>query len=152
MLQAVVVMVGIGALVFLLGEPHLEGRNQHATLFEIYFKDSFLAFVYVASIPFFVALYQTFRVLGKAGKDQAISDDTVSALRTIKLCAVTVLAFVAASVVFMPFAGDPDDKPQGVVLRVFAAFVVIVAIAAVALFERIIRNAVAIQSENDLTV
>src|SRR5688572_9762076 len=103
LLQAVVAFVGIGALAFLLGEPHLEGRNKHATLFEIYFKDVFLAFAYVASIPFFVALYKAFRVLGYAGKDQALSHATVSALRTIKLCALAVLAFVAASVVFMPF-------------------------------------------------
>jgi hypothetical protein len=150
-LQVVVVLVGIGALAFLLGEPHLEGRNKHATLFKIYFKDPFLAFAYVASIPFFVALYQAFRVLGYAGKDQALSHATVSALRTIKLCALAVLAFVAASVVFMPFA-DPDDRPQGVVMRVFAAFVMTVAAAAAAMFERIFRNAVAIKSENDLTV
>ena len=130
-LQAVVALVGIGALAFLLGEPHLEGRNKHATLFEIYFKDPFLAFAYVASIPFFVALYQAFRLLGYAGKDQALTHAAVSSWRTIKLCALAVLAFVAASVVFMPFA-DPgdDDGPQGVVMRVFAAFVAIVAAAA----------------------
>jgi hypothetical protein len=151
LLQAVVAFVGIGALAFLLGEPHLEGRNRHATLFEIYFKDLFLAFAYVASIPFFVALYKVFRVLGYAGKDQALSHATVSDLRTIKLCALAVLAFVAASVVFMPFA-DPDDTPPGVVMRVFAAFVAVVAAAAAAMFERIFRNAVAIKSENDLTV
>jgi len=153
LLQAVVAFIGIGALAFLLGVPHLEGRNKHATLFEIYFKDPFLAFAYVASIPFFVALYQAFRLLGYAGKDQALTHATVGALRTIKLCALAVLAFVAASVVFMPFA-DPadDDGPQGVVMRVFAAFVAIVAAAAAAMFERIFRNAVAIKSENDLTV
>ncbi len=50
-----VVFLGIGALGFLLWEPHLEGRNAHATTFEIYFHDPFLAYVYVGSIPFFVA-------------------------------------------------------------------------------------------------
>ena len=63
-LQIVIVLIGIGALALLLWEPHLEGVNKHATLFEMYFKDSFLAYVYVASIPFFVALYQAFKVLG----------------------------------------------------------------------------------------
>jgi hypothetical protein len=37
-------------------------------------------------------------------------------------------------------------------MRVFAAFVVTVAAATAAMFERIFRNAVAIKSENDLTV
>jgi hypothetical protein len=52
-LQVVVVLIGIGALAIMLWEPHIEGRNAHATLFEIYFKDPFLAYAYIGSIPFF---------------------------------------------------------------------------------------------------
>jgi hypothetical protein len=40
-LQAVIVLIGIGALALMLWEPHIEGRNAHATLFEIYFNDPF---------------------------------------------------------------------------------------------------------------
>ena len=53
-LQAVIVLIGVGALAFMLGEPHIEGVNAHATLFEMYFN-LFVAYVYIASIPFFVA-------------------------------------------------------------------------------------------------
>ena len=56
LLQGVTVLVGIAVLAFLLWEPHIEGRNAHATTFEIYFKDPFLAYVYLGSAPFFVAL------------------------------------------------------------------------------------------------
>jgi uncharacterized membrane protein YraQ (UPF0718 family) len=56
----VVVLMGIGTLVLLLWEPQIEGRNAHATLYQIYFNDPFLAYAYIASIAFFVALYQTF--------------------------------------------------------------------------------------------
>jgi len=35
--QAVIVLIGIGTLAFMLWEPHIEGRNAQATLFEIYF-------------------------------------------------------------------------------------------------------------------
>src|SRR5580765_3112711 len=83
-LQSVIVLIGIGALTLLLWEPHLEGRNAHATLFEIYFKDPFLAYAYIASIPFFVALYQAFKVLGYAGQNKVFSPAAVQALRTIK--------------------------------------------------------------------
>lgn len=41
----------------------LPGAAAHATLFEIYFKDPFLAYAYVASIPFFAVLCQAFRTL-----------------------------------------------------------------------------------------
>jgi hypothetical protein len=45
-LKAVLLLVGIGALALMLWEPHIEGRNTHATLFEVYFKDPFLAYAY----------------------------------------------------------------------------------------------------------
>ncbi|MEK7514868.1 MAG: hypothetical protein AAB608_00605 [Patescibacteria group bacterium] len=55
-LKAAIVLIGIGALAFLLIEPHFEGRNVNATLFEIYFRDPFLAYAYIASIPFHSSL------------------------------------------------------------------------------------------------
>src|ERR671921_228513 len=85
-LQIVIVLIGIGALALMLWEPHIEGRNAHATPFEIYFKDPFLAYAYIASVPFFVALYQAFKVLGYAGQNQVFSQAAVNALRTIKYC------------------------------------------------------------------
>jgi hypothetical protein len=152
-LQVVILLVGFGALAFLLWEPHLEGRNAGATLFEIYFKDPFLAYAYVASIPFFVALYQAFKLMGYAGQNEVFSPAAVKALRTIKFCAIAIIAFVAVSVAFIPF-GDPDDDdgPQGVVMRILIAFGAIVVATAAAMFERILQNAVDMKSENDLTV
>src|SRR5204863_8687470 len=96
-LQVVIVLIGIGALALMLWEPHLEGRNAHATLFEIYFKDPFLAYAYIASIAFFVALYQAFKLLGYAGRNKAFSPEAVKALRTIKRCAISILGFVAVA-------------------------------------------------------
>lgn len=61
--QVIIVLLAISAFVFLLWEPTIEGRNLHATLLEIYFNDPFLAFVYVASITVFVALYKAFKIL-----------------------------------------------------------------------------------------
>ena len=150
-LQIVVVLIGVAAIAFLLGEPHLEGRNERATLFEVYFKDPFLAFVYIASIPFFVALYQAFRLLGYAGQNNVFSPTAVNALRTIKYCAIAIIGFVAVSIVFMPMS-DPDDGPPGVVMRLVVAFGAIIVATAAAMFERILQNAVDIKSENDLTV
>ena len=83
-LQVVIVLIGIGALALMLWEPHLEARNAHATLFEIYFKDPFLAYAYIASLPFFVALYQAFKLLGYIGQNKVFSLGSVKALRTIK--------------------------------------------------------------------
>ena len=150
-LQVVIMLIGIGALAIMLWEPHIEGRNAHATPFEIYFKDPFLAYAYVASIPFFVALYQAFKVLGYAGQNNVFSQAAVRALRTIKYCAIAIIGLVAASVIFMLFS-DADDRPQGVFMRILITVPSIVVATAAAVFERILQNAVEIKSENDLTV
>jgi hypothetical protein len=150
-LQFVVALVGVGTLALMLWEPHVEGRNANATVFEIYFKDPFLAYAYIGSIPFFVGLFQAFKVLGYAGRNQVFSHEAVIALRTAKRCMIVVIGFVAASVIFM-FFEDPDDRPAGVFMRILVAFPSIIVAAAAATFERILQSAVEMKSENDLTV
>src|SRR6266550_288852 len=93
-LQVVIVLIGIGSLALLLWEPHIEGRNAHATLFQIYFNDPFLAYAYTASIAFFVALYQAFTLLGYIGQNKVFSLNSVRALRTIKHCAIALVAMI----------------------------------------------------------
>ena len=150
-LQIVIVLIGVGALALLLWEPHIEGRNAHATVFEIYFNDPFLAYAYVGSIPFFVALYQGFRVLGYAGQNKVFSPAAVKALRTIKFCAIAIIGFVAVGEIFI-LMNDSDDRAGGVFMGVLITFGSIVIATAAATGERILQNAVDMKAENDLTV
>lgn len=133
-------LTGIGALAFLLWEPHIEGRNAHATLFEIYFKDPFLAYAYIASIPFFVALYKAFRVLGYAAQNKLFSPEAVKALRAIKYCALAIIGFVAAGEVIL-LLGASDDRAGGVFIGLLITFGSILIAAAAAKFERILQTA-----------
>ncbi|HQR34770.1 MAG TPA: DUF2975 domain-containing protein [Blastocatellia bacterium] len=150
-LQVVIVLIGIGAAAILLWEPQVEGRNAHATLFQIYFNDPFLAYAYVASIPFFVALYQAFKLLGYAGQNKVFSPAAVKALHTIKYCAIAIICFVVGAEIIILF-NDSDDRAGGVFIGVLITFGSIVIATAAAMFERILQNAVDIKSENDLTV
>ena len=151
-LQVVIVLIGIGTLALLLWEPRIEGRNAHATLFEMYFKDPFLALVYIGSIPFFVALYQAFKVLGYAGQNKVFSEAAVKALRTIKYCALATIGFVVVEEIFIMLNHGSDDPAGGVFMGVLITFGSIVFASAAAMFERILQNAVDIKSENDVTV
>lgn len=151
-LQIVIVLIGIGALVFMLWEPQIEGRNAHATLFEMYFKDPFLACAYIASIPFFVALYQVFKVLRYAGQNKIFSQPAVNALQTIKYCAIALIAFVVAGEAYLFIVRPGDDIAGGVFMGLLMIFVFGVIAIASAMFEKILQNAVDIKSENDLVV
>ena len=151
-LQIVIVLIGIAALALLLWEPHLEGRNAHATNFEIYFKDPFLALVYIGSLPFFLALYQGFKVLGYAGQNNIFSPAAVKALRTIKYCALAIIGFVVIEELIIMLNHGSDDAAGGVFMGVLITFGSMVIATAAGMFERILQNAVDIKSENDLTV
>lgn len=137
--QAVIVLIGIGALAFLLWEPQVEGVNANATNFEIYFKDPFLAFVYVGSIPFFVALYQVFKALGYVGQNKLFSQATVKALRIIKYCALVIIGFVFVGEVFI-MSNDSDDRAGGVFMGVFMIIGSITIVTAAAILERFINK------------
>jgi hypothetical protein len=152
-LQVVIVALAIGALALLLWEPHLEGRNANATFFEIYFKDPFLAYVYTASIAFFFALFQAFKLLGYIRQNKVFSLDSVRALRTIKCCAISLVGFILAAeaYIFIAVRGK-DDIAGGVAIGLVLTFVSVVIATAAAVFERLLQNAVDIKSENDLTV
>jgi hypothetical protein len=150
-LRAVLVLIGAGALALLLWEPHIEGRNAHATTFEIYVKDPFLAYVYVASIALFVALYHAFRVLGYVGQNTMLSPAGVRRLRTIKHCAIVIVGFVAGAELIIILSRS-DDPQGGFFMGALIAFVSTVVVTTMSVLERIVQNAVDIKSENDLTV
>ena len=150
-LRAVLVLIGVGALALLLWEPHIEGRNAHSTTFEIYFRDPFLAYVYVASIALFVALYQAFAVLGYVGQNTMLSPAGLRRLRTIKHCALVIIGFVAGAELII-IASRSDDPQGGFFMGVLIAFLSTVVATAMSVLERVVQNAVDIKSENDLTV
>ena len=139
-LQGVVVLIGVVALALMLWEPHLEGRNAHATVFEVYFNDPFLAYAYIASIPFFVALYQGFKVLGYAGQNQLFSQTAVKALRTIKRCAIAMIGFVAGGVVFILMFGDGEDRPAGIFMSLLVTLAAGIIAAMAAIFGRKVQR------------
>ena len=140
-LQVVIVLIGIGTLGLMLWEPHLEGRNAHATTFEIYFKDPFLAYVYVGSIPFFVALRRAFGLFGHVRRTGTFSQVTLNALRVIKRCAMALIGFVAGAVIFILVFGDRDDRPAGVFMSVLVAFAASVIAIAAAMWARNLLSA-----------
>ena len=88
-LQVVVVLIGIVALAIMIRFPLTEGRATNLDLFSIY-ADPFIVYGYVASIAFFVALYQAFKLLGYIGQNNVFSLSSVKALRNIKYCAIVL--------------------------------------------------------------
>ena len=140
LLQVVIVFVGIAAIVALLWEPQVEGANAHATNFDIYFKDPFLALVYVGSIPFFIALYQAFKVLGHVRQNQIFSEAAIKALRTIQYCALAIIGFVVVEETFITIANNGDDRAGAVLIGVVIIVFSVVIATVAAMFERVVQK------------
>lgn len=141
-LQAVIVLIGIGALAFLLWEPHVEGRNANTTLFQIYFNDPFLTYAYAASLAFFIGMYQTFKVLGYIRKNKTFSQATVQALQTIRYCGVIIMCFVVAGEIYLFTIRSGDDIAGGVFMGLLIAFGSMIAVATAAMFEGIVHDGI----------
>src|SRR6185295_4211635 len=142
-LQIVIVLIGIGALALMLWEPHIEGRNAHATLFQIYFNDPFLAYAYISSIPFFVALYEAFTLLTYIGQNKVFSQAAVNTLRTIKYCAITQSILIVLAALYIRIFHAKGDDPAGfIALCIMATFISIVTATAAAVFEKLLQKAV----------
>ena len=150
-LQVVIVLIGVGALALILRFPLTEGRAVNLDLFSIY-SDPFILYGYLASIAFFVALYQTFKLLGYIGQNKVFSLNSVKALRTIKYCAFVLSILIMMSMLYIMMSHGDDDAAGAIAMGIVMIFFSAVIATVAAVFERTLQGAVDIKSENDLTV
>lgn len=146
-LRGVILLIGAGVLaicVFVL--PHgIAAENDG------YYRPIFLG-LYVSAVPFFLVLYQTLKLLHYIDKNTAFSDLSVQSLKTIKYCAVTISTLFTIGLPYIYYAANRDDAPGVLAL----ALVIILASAAIAVFtavlQRLLKNAIDVKLENELTV
>lgn len=120
LLQILIVSVGLGTLLFLLIAPHFEGRNANASLLDIYFKDPFLAFVYAASVPFFIILYNIYKILPNSVTDPTLP--SMRALHTIQKCSAVSMVFTLIGATWL-LRSESDDRPP--IIMIGTVFVLI---------------------------
>lgn len=149
-LQALTVLLGIAVLVLLLWEPRIEGRNANASTAAIYLHDPFLAYVYLGSIPFFVALYSVVRLLNWIGSPDAFSRRTIEAARLIRICARTTIGFILGAVVYLLVFGE--ERPPAIFIGSIAVVGFLAVASSAAVFEKLLERAADLKHENDLTV
>ena len=108
--------------------------------------------MYVAAVPYFMALFQTFTLLGLIDRNEAFSYEAVKVLRVIKYCALTITGIYTALLPFFYWFAERDDSPGFLVIGfvfVFAAFVIAVFAE---LLQKLLKRAIDMKQEIDLTV
>ena len=150
-LKLVIGLIAVGVLAGMIWFPQTEGRATNLDLISIY-TDPFIIYVYVASIPFFVALYQVFKLLGHIDKNKIFSQAAVKTVRNIKYCALAVIGFLVVAIFYIRVMAQGDDPAGPTMVGLVAIFTSVVIATATADFQKLLQNAVDIKSENDLTV
>ncbi len=150
-LKVVLILIGVVTLVALIWFPQTEGRATNLDLISIY-KDPLIIYIYIASIPFFVGLFQAFKLLNLIDANKAFTQDAVNTLRIMKFAALSVIGFIALALLYIRFFVHGDDPAGPTALGFMISFASIVIATAAAIFQRLLQNAVDMKSENDLTV
>lgn len=150
-LRFVICILAAGALIGMIWFPQVEGRAANLDLISIY-KDPLIIYVYVASTPFFVGLYQAFKLLNLIDNEKAFSQAGVNRLRNMKYAALSLIGFILLAILFIRFFANGDDPAGPTMLGFIAMFAAAVIATAATVFQKLFQNAVDLKSENDLTV
>ncbi len=150
-LKVVILLIGVAVFAGLIWFPQTEGRATNLDLISIY-KDPFIIYIYIGSIPFFFGLYQAFKLLNLIDANKAFSQDAVNTLRNMKFASLALIGFIALALLYIRFFVHGDDPAGPTMLGIIVSFSVATIATACAVFQRLLQNAVDIKSENDLTV
>ncbi|MFS0780589.1 DUF2975 domain-containing protein [Bacillus sp. 1P06AnD] len=111
-----------------------------------------ILFFYVTAIPFYFALYQTFKLLCYIDKNKAFSEISVRHLKQIKNCAITISILYVAGLPLFYLIADRDDAPGVILIGLVIIFASMVIAVFAAVLQKLLKEAIDIKSENDLTV
>ena len=152
-LKIAVILIGIPVLalcIFLVPEI----ANFAAELYPDHAYMKYLVFIdlYATAIPFYFALYQAFKLLSYIDKNKAFSELSVKALKNIKYCAITISSLYVVGMPLFYLMADIDDAPGIIVIGMVIIFASMVIAVFAAVLQRLLKEAIDIKSENDLTV
>lgn len=150
-LKVVILLIALGTLFWMLWFPQAEGRAVNLDLIRIY-TDPFIIYIYIATIPFFVGLYQGLKLLNLIDANRAFSQSAVNTLKKMKFASLILICFIALALFYIRFASQGDDSAGPTMLGACTILAFGVIATAAGIFQKLFQNAVDIKSENDLTV
>jgi len=150
-LKIAVVLIGMPILALcIFGLPLIakEAAGYHIA----YLIYPILIGMYISAIPFYFALYQAYKLLCYIDKNNAFSESSVRALKYIKYCATMIGVMYGAGMPLFYLVGEIDDAPGIIVIGLVFTFAPIVVGVFAAVLEKLLKNAIDIKSDNDLTI
>jgi hypothetical protein len=146
-LKTVIIVIGIAVLTLCIFVLPMGLRSENVGGYL-----PILLGMYIPAIPFFVGLFQGFKILNLIDKRKAFSEEAVNDLKIIKCCGAIISVLYGIGMPYIFMVAQWDDAP-GVVLigLVFVFASAMVAIMA-AILQKLFQDAIEIKLENELTV
>ncbi|PIC63626.1 hypothetical protein CSV79_10825 [Sporosarcina sp. P13] len=115
-----------------------------------YLQYPVLISLYITVIPFYLALFQALKILNYIENNNAFSERSVNVLKYIKYCAITIsIVYVIGNI----FLITQNALHPGIAIIGFIIIFTSVVIAVfTAVLQKLLKNALDIKLENDLTV
>ncbi|MDD4319568.1 MAG: DUF2975 domain-containing protein [Candidatus Peribacteraceae bacterium] len=107
---------------------------------------------FATALPFFFALYQAFKLLHYIDTNNAFSASSVLALRTIKYCAIAMSILYATGLPMLFIIAELDDAPGLGAMGLAIVFAPLVVATFAAVLQKLVRNALDMKLELDVTV
>lgn len=150
-LKISIFLIGLPVLAFcVLGLPWIANNPANPDYANILY--SILIIMYISAIPYFIALYQAFRLLSYIDKNNAFSGNSVLALKKIKFSAISISILYVLGMPSFFLLGDTDDAPGIILIGLIIIFASIVISVFAAVLQRLLTEAISIKSDNDLTI
>ena len=108
--------------------------------------------MYIPVMPFYIALYQGYRILQNIDHNQVFSTSSIAALNTIKNCGIVIGGIYALGLPYIFYVAQMDDAPGVVLLGLVFTFAPLAIAVFAAVIRKQLQKTLAIKSENDLTV
>lgn len=152
--KAFILLLGVFVLVlsiFLL--PVVSNGMIHEFAELRWHRIPFLLSGYAASLLFLAALYFAFLLLRYAERGCAFSEKAVRTLRNIKICAILVSVFLYVAILPIAYAfAEYDDAPGALLIALACTSAPLMVATFVSVLENLLREAVAMKDESELTV
>jgi Protein of unknown function (DUF2975) len=143
----------IGLTVLFLSTCILPALAQKAALLNpeyAYLQYPVLFGIWITVIPFFIALYEAFKLLNYTERAHLFCNKSTLSLTRIRRCAGTIIGLYMIGMVSL--AALNALHPGIAILGLLIVFVTLIILALSFTLQKLLNNAIALKTENDLTV
>lgn len=152
-LKLAVFFIGLPILALcIFGLPWIAKDAAESSMKMAYVLYSILIVMYVTAIPFFTALYQAIKLLNYIDANNAFSELSVKALKNIKNCASIISILYVLIMPLFYIVGEVDDAPGVILIGMIFIFAPMVVAVFAAVLQKLLKNAIDIKNDNDLTI